>query len=133
MRRVLIVEDDPCLLLVLRGALFEAGHHVDTAETFGAGDELLSSHSYDAIVTDGLLPDGQGIKLADKAAERGIPALVITGYLYGLRKAYPTIDFDKYTILQKPLEPDVFLETIEVLLAGSYPDKSRAAYLSSAA
>jgi DNA-binding NtrC family response regulator len=127
MRRVLIVEDDPCLLLLLESALSDAGHHVDTAETFGEGDGLLSSHSYDAIVADGLLPDGQGIKLADKAAERGIPALVITGYLYGLRQAYPAIDFDKYTILQKPLEPDAFLETIEVLLAGNDPDTRRAA------
>jgi two-component system nitrogen regulation response regulator GlnG len=127
MRRVLIVEDDPCLLLVLDSALSKAGHYVDTAETFGEGDGLLSSHSYNAIVTDALLPDGQGIKLADKAAERGIPALVITGYLYGLRQAYPAIDFDKYTILQKPMEFDAFLETIEVLLGGNYPDKKRAA------
>jgi two-component system, NtrC family, nitrogen regulation response regulator GlnG len=116
--RILLVDDDPCLLLIIESALFAAGHHVDTAETFKAGDGFLSSHSYDAVVTDGLLPDGKGMILVDKATERGIPALVITGYLDGLRHCYPTIDFNKYTILRKPVSPSVLLETVEVLLAG---------------
>jgi DNA-binding NtrC family response regulator len=91
---------------------------VDTAETFKAGDGFLSSHSYDAVVTDALLPDGKGMMLANKATERDIPALVITGYLDGLRHSDPTIDFNKYTILRKPVTPSALLETVEGLLAG---------------
>jgi DNA-binding NtrC family response regulator len=92
---------------------------VDKAETFKAGDSFLSSQSYDALVTDCLLPDGQGTMLAAKAADRGIPAVLMTGYLYGLSQAYPSVDFSRYTTLEKPVSPEDFLETAEGLLAGS--------------
>ena len=122
MSRILLIEDDPLVLQVLKDALDDAGHYVDTADTFKAGDRLFSSREYDAIVADGLLPDGQGAMLATKAAERGIPALLITGYRHGLSHAYPSIDFDKYTILEKPVGAKDFLKAIETLLAGSQPN-----------
>ncbi len=85
MARILVVEDDADVRLLVEEVLLHAGHAVNAVETFKQGRELLRAGDYDFLLTDGRLGDGTGIELADQAAERGIPALIITGYAFILR------------------------------------------------
>ena len=121
--RVLLVEDDPVSLLILEQTLISDGYLVEKAETFQAADALLASCDYDLIVTDSLLPDGNGVVLADRAAAKGVPALIVTGYLLGLTQAYPGTDFAKYTILHKPVVSAEVLKAVAWLLL--VPDRNK--------
>ena len=110
MPRILLVEDDPDVRLTIEEILLDAEHEVDVAETIKGGLELLSRHDYDLVLSDGLLPDGTGMIIADKASEKGTPTLIITGYAYNLRAgALPgvslSIDLSRYDVLEKPLSP----------------------------
>jgi DNA-binding NtrC family response regulator len=109
--RILLVEDNPNILVLFEEILLIAGYQVDTGETFQAADDLLALGEYDLLVTDGRLPDGTGMVLADKAKEKGIAVLIVTGFLHALHRGNPSIE-DQYTILQKPLTPNDLLAAV---------------------
>jgi DNA-binding response OmpR family regulator len=62
--RLLVVEDDPVLRAVLRRGLGEEGHAVDAEGSVAAADEALSVNSYDIVLLDVGLPDGDGLRCA---------------------------------------------------------------------
>src|ERR1700680_5020742 len=109
--RILLVEDDPDVLLVFEEVLVDAGYQVDTAATFREADNLLGLGEYDLLLSDGRLPDGTGLMLADKAKAKCIPALIVTGYLFWLHERDPKLDFNAYNILRKPVTPQVLIGT----------------------
>jgi DNA-binding NtrC family response regulator len=86
MPRILLIEDDFDVRTVSEHILIDAGFQVDTTQTITAGRELLRCRTYDLVIADGRLPDGTGMELADEAAERDIPALIVTGYAFILRE-----------------------------------------------
>src|SRR5260370_27495022 len=65
------------LLLLFKEVLLGAGSQVDTAETFRGADNLLV-REYDLLLSDGQLPGGAGMMLADKAKAKCISALIVT-------------------------------------------------------
>jgi DNA-binding response OmpR family regulator len=109
--RILLVEDNPDVLVLFEEILRIAGYQVYTGETFQAAQDLLALGEYDLLITDGRLPDGTGVALADKAKEKGIVALIVTGFLDALHRGSPGIE-DHYTILQKPLTPNELLAAV---------------------
>jgi DNA-binding NtrC family response regulator len=110
MPRILLVEDDADVRLVMEHVLLDEGYGVDASGSVTGGSELLGSHDYDLVVADGRLPDGTGMALADKAEKKGIPTLILTGYAFILRElaAEPT----KYQVLLKPLRPAEILKAV---------------------
>ena len=102
MTRILLVEDDPGILVLFEEVLLIAGYHVDTAATFQVADDLLTSREYELLLTDGKLSDGSGLLLADTAKAKGIRALIVTGFFSELDRK-PGIDLNNYVVLRKPL------------------------------
>jgi CheY-like chemotaxis protein len=45
---------------------------------------LFEARAYDLMLTDIMLPDGNGIGIADAARERGIASVVVTGHAFQL-------------------------------------------------
>ena len=82
--RILLVEDERDVRLILEHVLIDAGYAVDTAETASGARELLDGGSYDVLLADARLPDGTGMDLCDAAAELGVKCLVMTGYAFTL-------------------------------------------------
>jgi len=82
--RILLVEDDPDVRFVMEHVLIDTGYEVDVIGTMIGGAELLACGSYDLVIADGRLPDGNGMAVADKAREAGVKALIITGYALSL-------------------------------------------------
>jgi DNA-binding response OmpR family regulator len=111
MTRILLVEDDPGVLLIFEEVLKRAGYEVDAAEKFSVADGLLESREYDLLLTDGKLQGGTGVMLADKAKAKGITALIVTGFLYELDSA-PGVNLKNYTVLRKPLTPPDLLTAV---------------------
>lgn len=117
MPRILLVEDDADVCLTIEEILLDAEYEVDAAQTIKGGLELLSCRDYDLVLSDGLLPDGTGMMIADKAAEKRTPTLIITGYAYNLRASALRvtsleIDLSRHDVLQKPLSATQLISAI---------------------
>jgi|SRR5580692_9328406 len=125
MSRILVVEDDPDVLLLFQEVLVDAGYQVDTAATCREAGQLLVVHNYDLLVSDGRLPDGTGIVLADIAKAKRIPALIVTGYRGWLHERHPQLDINAYKVLSKPVTPRVLLGAITKTMAASISERAK--------
>ena len=112
MPRILLIEDEANVRMVMEHALIDGGYEVDTAGTVSVGFELLRGPRYDLVVADARMPDGSGIELADKAREKGVPALIITGYAFNL----PRDDLDRFEFLLKPVRRSELLQAVDRVL-----------------
>jgi two-component system response regulator ResD len=99
--RILLVEDDEDVRPLLQHILVRARYTVDVAETAGEACSLIASRTYDLVLTDGVLPDGSGITVADCAVERGMLALILTGQALQL----PAAELQRHDYILKPIRP----------------------------
>ena len=77
MSRILLVEDDAELRLLLEHVLLGAAYAVDTAAGVREAFALLDSHAYDLVLADGRLGDGTGMAVAERALQSGAePGLI---------------------------------------------------------
>jgi DNA-binding response OmpR family regulator len=78
--RVLLVEDNPRLRALTQRQLRDAGFAVDAVGECGEAEAASRAESYDAIVLDLGLPDGDGGQFlrALRAAGKATPVLVLT-------------------------------------------------------
>jgi DNA-binding response OmpR family regulator len=112
MARILLVEDDADVRLMLEHVLLHEGHEVDTAQTVSGGKNRLRSGSYDLALLDGKLPDGHGAEVADAASAKGMKVIIVTGYAFTL----PHAARERYRVLLKPLRPFELVAEIERVL-----------------
>ncbi len=63
MRRILIIDDEPYILLMLKKMLEKAGYEVDLASNGREGMDLFHKHSADLVITDIIMPDKEGLEL----------------------------------------------------------------------
>ncbi len=61
--RILLVEDDESLRLTLADELRDNGYSVATAASVAAAESFLASASFDVVILDVMLPDGDGYTL----------------------------------------------------------------------
>lgn len=78
--RVLLVEDEMKLAALLERGLVEEGYAVDVASKASDGSWLADENTYDAIILDVMLPDGNGFELCRALRDRGCwsPILMLT-------------------------------------------------------
>ena len=103
MEKILIIDDDVTFSLMLRTWLGKKGFGVDTAADIAAGRRLLAEGSYDLVLSDMRLPDGDGTDLLQWIAERGvtIPVIVMTGYAE-IRNAVVSMKLGARTMFPNP-------------------------------
>ena len=63
MSTILIIDDDPQLNLMLKSALELKGYTVDTAASCTQAKALYQKNTYDVIITDIIMPDGDGFEV----------------------------------------------------------------------
>jgi CheY-like chemotaxis protein len=82
MGRVLVVDDEPDVLLLCRLNLQQRGHELLEASEGGRGLELARERHPDVIVLDLMMPGMDGYQVLEAlqrdAATSGIPVLVLT-------------------------------------------------------
>jgi DNA-binding response OmpR family regulator len=82
-RRILIVEDEVELRMLLRSFLAHDGYEVSEANNVAKARQILDSEApFDLIITDLELPGMSGMDFLDELTERAIstPILVSTGH-----------------------------------------------------
>ena len=80
-KRILLVEDEPTTREILAEVLLGEGYAVDTVAGVSAANLCLRSLAYELVVSDWLLPDGDGVAVADAAAALGFKTLVVSGVI----------------------------------------------------
>lgn len=69
--KILIVEDEPSLRELMCRELQRENHVVERAATYREADEKLAGYSYDCILLDIMLPDGNGLRLLEELKRQG--------------------------------------------------------------
>jgi two-component system, OmpR family, alkaline phosphatase synthesis response regulator PhoP len=79
-RRVLLVEDEPGLVMTLTDRLIAEGYEVESAGDAVNGLARATAESFDAILLDVMLPGGNGFDVCRTLRQRGIhtPILMLT-------------------------------------------------------
>ena len=75
--KILIVEDDPRLLDVLRRGLAETGHVVDVEVDGEAGEATARAGAFDALVLDVMLPRRDGVAVARNLRVAGVSTPIV--------------------------------------------------------
>jgi len=74
---ILIVEDEPAMLMGLRDNLEFEGYQVDTAEDGAIGLEKISQNAYSLVLLDVMLPHISGFDICKKVRKEGIQTPII--------------------------------------------------------
>jgi DNA-binding response OmpR family regulator len=112
--KVLIVEDEPALLDFLVSLIIRQGMLADGVGTIDEASAALATTTYDLIILDRTLPDGDGLELLQGLKRPAPPVLLLTArertadVVHGLNQGA-----DDY--LTKPFEPDELLARMRVL------------------
>ena len=102
MIRILLAEDDNSMRLYLARALERVGYSVQSVDRGTAALALLETESYDLLLTDIVMPEMDGIELAQKAALLApeMRVMFITGFAAVALKAGKAAPSAK--VLSKP-------------------------------
>ena len=115
--RILLIEDEPGLLLTVSDLLTGAGYEVETAEDGEAGLQAGSSGQFDAIVLDLMLPRRNGLEVCRELRRKGIDTAILMLTARGQvidRVTGLKMGADDY--LTKPFDPAELLARLEALL-----------------
>ncbi len=113
-QRLLVVDDDNDICLLLSRFLEKRGYAVDTAGRKTAALALLKEHRFDLILCDHRLPDSDSLEMLMhfREAAPGVPVIVITGYS-DVRIAVELMRKGAHDYVVKPLYPDDIVLRIE--------------------
>ena len=117
MQRILVIDDDTDICLLLRRFLTKNNYEVAIAHDGNSGLALLQEFRPDLVMTDFRLGDMDGGTILAKIKEKFsfIPVLIITGYS-DIKIAVNVMKLGAYDYIMKPLFPDEILLTIRKAL-----------------
>ena len=81
-KRILLVEDDDDVRFILAALLERDGYVVDAAGEFSEAMGLLEARPYRLAIVDWVIPGGDGLTIADAAADKGSKTILISGFLF---------------------------------------------------
>src|ERR1051325_7895641 len=113
MRRVLVVDDEENLRLVVRSFLKRDGYEVEVAASGEEALALVDTFGPDVILTDVRMPKMGGIDLLATLKAKGIEATVIVMSAYGnVDLALEAIKAGAYDYIQKPFKAEEVVLTL---------------------
>ena len=116
-RRILLVEDEPSLVMTLGDLLASEGHQVRTISDGQEGFEVACRHDFDLLILDVMLPNKNGFDICREVRARGVqtPILMLTARGQVIDKVLGLkLGADDY--LTKPFDAMELLARVEALL-----------------
>lgn len=125
---ILIIEDDVTFCLMLATWLGKKGFVVTTTTTMKDAMQKIKAGSYDLIISDLRLPDGNGIELLQwkKETSLEVPFIVMTNYAE-IQTAVQAIKLGASDYIAKPINPNDLLTKINDILDGDKTDSPQKA------
>jgi DNA-binding response OmpR family regulator len=129
MAKILVFDDEPSILLMIKKMLEKEGHEVDMALNGKDGMELFEKNRPDLVITDIIMPQKEGLETIMELRKK-YPDLKIIAISGGGRigpEGYlpSAMLFGADKIFQKPLEQKEFLEAVALLLKEAEEQTSR--------
>lgn len=117
---ILLVDDSPTILNLLRLTLRQAGYIVATASDGQEALEMLKATQVDLVITDVNMPRMDGLTLIshlrENEATRNLPVIVLSTQ-HSLRDHKMGKDAGADMYLDKPVASQELVETVDQLLA----------------
>jgi two-component system response regulator HydG len=131
MKRILIVDDEVNIGLLLSKFLTRNGFEVSTSTSGSLAMEMLAKETYNLVLCDFRLEDTDGREMLRKikASYPATGVIIITGYS-DIKLAVELIKMGAYDYITKPLYPDEILNTInkaletQEVLSKTFPESS---------
>lgn len=121
MARILVIDDDVLVRLIVKTFLEREGHVVVLAECGHDGAHAIEAYAFDIAIVDIFMPDMAGletIKVFHQSAPR-LPIIVISGYAFR-EASEPAPDFYRMAIdlgavacLRKPFTPAQLVAAVQ--------------------
>lgn len=127
--KILIIDDQKNVLLALKVILKQAGYEIETAEGMATAKTALANHSFDVIITDIFMEDGDGLELLDyvrdleKSKEKKTHIVAMSGghhHVYS-DMALRSVRDEADAFLKKPFKKDDIVGLIERLMKPPKP------------
>jgi two-component system nitrogen regulation response regulator GlnG len=118
---VLVADDDRTIRTVLTQALTRAGCKVHATSSLTTLMRWVGEGKGDAVITDVMMPDGNGLEMLPKIADDrpGLPVIVISAQ-NTIMTAIQAEEADAFDYLPKPFDlPDLMKRTSRALEAGA--------------
>ena len=115
---VLILDDDAAIRTVVAQALKRDGHRVTTAASIAEAEVQLATTPPDVLISDVVLPDGNGLDLVQRvvAAHPALPVIVLSAQ-NTLTTAVRSTEVGAFDYLPKPFDLDALSRTVQSALA----------------
>jgi DNA-binding NtrC family response regulator len=102
---VLVVDDDELVTATLGGLLESRGYRFTCVSNVAAAKQSLATKSFDAILLDIYLPDGEGFEVLDRALElEPSPVVIMMSARVEIRAAIDAMRRGASDLLEKPLD-----------------------------
>jgi DNA-binding NtrC family response regulator len=113
MKRVLIIDDDPDICLLLERFLKRNDMQVSKAFSAAKGLEMLRKEVIDLVLCDFRLPDAEGMQVLQKikTLKPAVAVIIITGYS-DVKIAVKCIRLGAFDYVTKPIHPEEILITL---------------------
>ena len=110
---ILVVDDDPDFLVIIRQILERKGFTVETAPSAEKAMSLLNERFYNTAILDISLPDADGTELLPRIIEQHpeIIAIMLTGHS-SVRNAVQSLNRGAFAYLEKPVDTENLLSVI---------------------
>lgn len=116
MGRILIIDDEAAVRTMLRSALEQQGHEVVEASNSTEGLEKFAFYSPGLVITDILMPEGEGLEgiLAMKRLDPDVRVIAISGGspFHSMDVLHAARGFGARRTFTKPLELVRFLAAV---------------------
>ena len=114
MSRILIVDDEPRILLLMKGLLKTNGYEVETAKDGAAALEIVKAGGVDIVVTDLRMQpmDGMALFREVRAASPDIPVILLTAYA-SVETAIDAMKSGIFDYLTKPFKVEDMLACLK--------------------
>lgn len=111
--RILVVDDEDAMRTILSSLLKKHGFDVVQAEGLQSSQQLLKHQTFDLVVTDHNMPNGNGVDVlqAVRESDRSLPVIFLTAYA----TADLAIDVMKrgaFDFITKPFIPEAVLASV---------------------
>ena len=114
MSRILIVDDEPRILLLMKGLLKTNGYEVETAKDGAAALEIVKAGGVDIVVTDLRMQpmDGMALFREVHAASPDVPVILLTAYA-SVETAIDAMKSGIFDYLTKPFKVEDMLACLK--------------------
>jgi two-component system, NtrC family, response regulator HydG len=121
---VLVVDDSPETVELIKRNLQSIGYHIYTANNVQSAIKLLESLDIDLVITDLQMPGENGIELVRHVSEnhKGMGILVITGFP-SIKGAIESIKIGAEEYLVKSFTDDELFNAVDGVLKKTYRNK----------